>query len=67
MVKHNLEVNWKDDKIRFTRCPGLYRIKYQDIEFKIQRTQAKETLDKDKLYISKEPDPMKPEDLPDYI
>ena len=38
LVKHNPEVNWKDSKIRFTRCPGLYRMKHQDIKFKIQRT-----------------------------
>ena len=34
-VKHNSEVNWKDGKIKFTRCLGLYRMKYQDIKFKI--------------------------------
>jgi len=34
LVKLNPEVNWKDSKIKFTRCPGSCRIKYQDIEFK---------------------------------
>ena len=34
LVKHNLEVNWKDGKIKFTRCLSLYRIKHQDIKFK---------------------------------
>ena len=28
LVKHNLEVNWKEDKIWFTRCPGLHRTKH---------------------------------------
>jgi len=34
LVKHKLEVNWKDGKIRFTICPDSYRMKHQDIEFK---------------------------------
>ena len=37
LVKYNLEVNWKDGKIKFIRCLGSCRIKYQDIKFKIQR------------------------------
>ena len=37
LVKHNLEVNWKEDKIQFIRYPKLCRIKYQDIRFKDQR------------------------------
>ena len=65
LVKLNPEVNWKDSKIKFTRCPGSCRIKHQDIEFKIWRTQAKEILDKDKLDIDKEPNPMNLEDLLD--
>ena len=28
LVKHNPEVNWKDSKIKFTRCPGSCRMKY---------------------------------------
>ena len=34
LVKHNSEVNWKNRKIKFTRCPSSCRMKYQDIEFK---------------------------------
>ena len=34
LVKHNPEVNWKDGRIKFTRCSGLCRIKHQDIKFK---------------------------------
>jgi len=46
LVKHNSEVNWKEDKIWFTRCPELCKIKHQDIEFKIRRIQATETQNK---------------------
>ena len=28
LVKHNPEVNWKDGKIKLTRCPGSYRMKH---------------------------------------
>ena len=28
LVKHNLEVNWKDGKIEFTRCPGSCKMKH---------------------------------------
>ena len=67
LVKHNLEVNWKNGKIKFTRCPGSCRMKHQDIKFKIWQTQAIKTSDKDKLDIGKKPDPTNLEDLPDYI
>ena len=43
LVKHNLEVNWKNGIIKFTRCPGSCKIKHQDIEFKTRRTQTIET------------------------
>ena len=67
LVKHNPEVNWKDRKIQFTRCPGYCRMKHQDIEFKTRRTQAMENIDKDNKEIKKELDTTNPEDLPDYI
>ena len=47
LVKHNLEVNWKEGKIWFTKFSELCRTKYQDIEFKTRRIQAMETQDKD--------------------
>ena len=47
LVKHNLEVNQKEGTIQFTRCPGLCRIKYQDINFKTRRIQALETQNKE--------------------
>ena len=43
LVKHNLEINWKNGMIRFTRCLGSYIIKHEDIRFKMRRTKAMET------------------------
>jgi len=31
LVKHNLEVNWKNGTIKFTRYPGGCTIKHEDI------------------------------------
>jgi len=31
LVKHNLEVNWKNRTIKFTRCPGNCIMKHKDI------------------------------------
>ena len=31
LVKHNLEVNWKNGTIKFTRCPGNCTMTYKDI------------------------------------
>ena len=31
LVKHNPEVNWKNSTIKFTRCPGSYIMKHEDI------------------------------------
>ena len=33
LVKHNLEVNWKNRTIKFTRCPGNYTMTHKDIRF----------------------------------
>ena len=38
LVKYNLEVNWKNRTIQFTRCLGSCKIKHQDIKFKTRRT-----------------------------
>ena len=70
LVKHNLEVNWKNETIKFTRCPGNCTIKHKDIQFKSRRTKAMETMDnkeQDNGEIRKEPDKTNPEDLPEYI
>ena len=67
LVKHNPEVNWKNDTIRFTRCSGQCTIKHKDIRFKTRRTKATDTMEQDNGKISKEPDKTNSEDLPDYI
>ena len=67
LVKHNLEVNWKNSTIRFTRCPESCTMKHEDIRFKTRRTKATETTEQDNGEISKEPDRTNPEDLPEYI
>jgi len=43
LVKHNLEVNWKNGIIKFTRCLGDCTMKHEDIQFKSRRTKATET------------------------
>ena len=45
LVKHNSEVNWKNDTIRFTRCPGQCMMKHEDIRFKIWRTKATDNME----------------------
>ena len=67
LIKHNPEVDWKDSKIKFTRCLDSYRMKHQDIKFKTWRIWAIEILDKNKSDIGKKSDPINPEDLLDYI
>ena len=70
LVKHNLEVNWKNGTIKFMRCPGNCTIKHEDIWFKTRRTKKTETKDtttQDNREIGKEPDKTNPEDLPEYI
>jgi len=72
LVKHNLEVNWKNGTIKFTRCPGNCTMKHKDIQFKTRRNKTMETTTTDKKNknngkIGKEPDKTNPEDLPDYI
>ena len=67
LVKYNLKVNWKNETIQFTRCPGSYKMKYQDIELKTRRTQTTEIKEQDNGEIRKKPDKMNLEDLPQYI
>ena len=33
LVKHNLEVNWKNGTIKFTRCPENCTMTHKDIQF----------------------------------
>jgi len=70
LVKHNPEVNWKNEIIKFTRYPGNYTMKHKDIQFKSKRTKATETTDnkeQDNREIGKELNKTNPEDLPEYI
>jgi len=64
LVKHNPEVNWKNVTIWFTRCPVIYKIKHQDIEFKTRRTQVMENKKQNNSEIEKEPNTT---NIPDYI
>ena len=70
LVKHNLEVNWKNGTIKFTRYPGGCTMKHGDIWFKTRRTKATENMDtkeQNNGEIGKEQDKTNPEDLLDYI
>ena len=70
LVKHNLEVNWKNGIIKFTRCLGNCTMKHKDIWFNSRRAKATETTDnkeQDNGEIGKKPDKMNPKDLPKYI
>ena len=67
LIKHNLEVNWKNGMIKFMRYPESCKMKYQDIEFKTRRTQAMEIKEQDNSEIRKELDKTNPENLPEYI
>ena len=67
LVKHNLEANWKNRTIKFTRYLGNCTIKHKNIRFKTRRTKATENTEQDNRKISKEPNKMNPEDLPEYI
>jgi len=51
------------------RCPRIYRTSHQDISFipRNQRIKATNDNNKGQQEIRKEPDPINPEDLPDYI
>ena len=70
LVKHNLEVNWKNRTIKFTRCPGNCTMTHKDIRFNSRRTKDTETKDnreQDNGEIGKELDKTNSEDLPEYI
>jgi len=67
LIKHNLEINWKNGTIKFMRCPESCKMKHWNIEFKTRRTQAMKTTEQGNRKIGKEPDKMNPENLPEYI
>ena len=45
LVKYNPEVNWRNETIRFTRCPGSCTMKHKDIQFKTRRTKTMKKID----------------------
>jgi len=69
LVKHNLEVNWRNRTIKFTRCPGNCTMTHKDIRFNSKRTKetARDKTEQDNGEIGKEPDKTNLEDLPKYI
>ena len=69
LVKHNLEVNWRNGTIKFTRCPGNCTMIHKDIRFNSKQTKetAMDKIEQDNGKIGKEPDKTNPENLPDYI
>ena len=69
LVKHNPEIDWSKEIMRFMRCSKTYRTNHQDIFFtpKNQKTQAMDDNNKGQQKIGKEPDPTNSEDFPDYI
>ena len=67
LVKHNLEVNWKNRMIKFTRYSESCIMKHQNVRFKTRRTYAMKMTKQNKSKIGKEPDKTNPEDLPEYI
>ena len=69
LIKHNLEINWKNGTIKFTRCPENCTMTYKNIRFN-QRTkdmETKDTQEQDNSEIGKEPDKTNLEDLLKYI
>jgi len=70
LVKYNPEVNWKNETIKFTRCPGNCTMIHKDIQFNSRRAKDTKTQDNQEQNngkIRKEPDKTNPEDLPKYI
>jgi len=61
LVKHNPEVNWKNEMIKFMRCLESCKMKYQDIKFKTRKIQTTETIAQNNSEIGKELDKTNPE------
>ena len=71
LVKHNPEVNWNKGTIQFTKYLREYKTQHQNIYFilRTRKLQLMKNIDDEtrKLVISKKPDPIILEDLPEYI
>ena len=67
LIKYNLEVNWKNRTIWFTRCPESCKMKHQDIEFKTRRSQVTENKEQNNRIIWKKHNTTNSENSSDYI
>jgi len=66
-VEHNPEVNWKEEVIRFTRCPGHCKTECKSIRFTPWSRRLLPKEEEESNGGDKEPNPMNPEDLPKYV
>ncbi|KXN85040.1 hypothetical protein AN958_11778 [Leucoagaricus sp. SymC.cos] len=65
LTHHNLEINWKEGIVRFTRCPPNCEISHHNIHVEpyIQRIQAEEEEENEE----KQSDPTTVKDSPQYM
>jgi len=66
-VKHNPEVDWKEEVIQFTRCPGYCKMEHKSIQFTPWSRRLLPKEEDESKRGDKEPDPTNPEDLPKYV
>jgi len=67
LVEHNLEVDWKEKVIWFTRCPGHYKTEHKSIQFTLWSRKLLPKEEEESKRGGKEPDLTNLEDLPKYI
>jgi len=67
LVEHNLEVDWKEGVIQFTRCPGHCKTEHKSIWFTPWSRRLLPKEEEESKGGDKELDPTNPEDLPKYI
>jgi len=67
LVEHNPEVDWKEEVIRFTRCPGHCKTEHESIWFTPWSRRLLPKEEEESKGGDKEPDPTNPENLPKYV
>ena len=67
LVEHNLEVDWKEEVIQFTRCPGYCKMEHESIWFTLWSRRLLPKEKEESKRRDKEPNSTNPEDLPKYI
>jgi len=67
LVEYNLEVDWKEKVIRFTRCPGHCKMEHESIQFILWSRRLLPKEEEKSKEEDKEPDPTNSEDLPKYV